>query len=122
MQIVTSKKISLFSSPGGRLVPRYNGYRDDRGRAAVPEREPAAGAVPHRHQRQARHQGQGEAQHRLPGLPRPVPRGGRGPPRHRARLTQGNSCLYYKSVSLLPSHSHKFIYTQYSCSDITSAS
>lgn len=58
------------------MVARHNGHRDDRGRAALPQREPAPGVIPDRDQRQARHQGQGKAQRRVPGLPGPVPRSG----------------------------------------------
>lgn len=66
------------------MVARHNGDRDDRGRAALSKREPSPRAVPDRDQRQARHQGQGETGRGLPGLPRPVSRGGRRPARHRA--------------------------------------
>lgn len=75
------------------MVAGHNGDRDDRRRAALPQREPPARALPHRDQRQARHQGQGEAQHRVPGLPRPVPGGGRGQARDGARLVEGTPTL-----------------------------
>lgn len=77
------------------MVAGHNGDRDDRGRATVPEREPSPRALPHRDQREARHQGQGEAQHRIPGLPRPVPRGRRREACYRSRPTQSKSTTMF---------------------------
>lgn len=71
------------------MVAGYNGNRNDRRRASVPEREPVARALLDCDKRQARHQGQREAQHRLPRLSRPVPRGRRREASHCSRLTEG---------------------------------
>jgi hypothetical protein len=57
---------------GRRLVFGHHGHRDDRRRTTVLERKSVEGAVPYRHQRKARHQGQGEAVARLPGFSGPV--------------------------------------------------
>jgi hypothetical protein len=57
---------------GRRLVFGHHGHRDDRRRTTVLERKSVEGAVPDRHQRKARHQGQGEAVARLPGFSGPV--------------------------------------------------
>ncbi len=65
-------------SEGGHMVAGHHGHRDDRGRAALLEREPAEGALPYCHQRQARDQGQAQAFARFPGLSRPVPPGAGG--------------------------------------------
>ena len=65
-------------SEGRRLVAGNHGDRDDRGRAAIPERKSPPRSVLNRHQRQAGDQGQRQAVARLPGLPRQVPRDGRG--------------------------------------------